>query len=90
MSIVLSSDKDDMPKITEYDHALWYSSIYTPDVQIDYIQSNCVNGFWPLPSGLADLIQRRLEQMNNWLFETSPFASLRTLTPTHFFITLRL
>ena len=69
MSILLFSDKDDMPKVSEYDHALWYSSIYTPDVEIDYIRNNCVNGYWPLPSGWADIIERKLEQIKNWPFD---------------------
>ena len=55
----------DMPVVTEHDHALWYSSIWTPEIEIFDVQSDTVNDMWNIPRSWNGLISEKLREMKN-------------------------
>lgn len=65
MTELFLSDPNDpnMPQITEHDHSLWYSSIWTPEVEIWSVTNGMVNLYWKIPQGWVDIIANRLVEL---------------------------
>jgi hypothetical protein len=53
----------DQPEISEHDGCLWYSSIFTPEIEIYGVSGTKVNNIWDIPEGWTDIIARRLMEL---------------------------